>query len=82
MMNPFSLPSVTHPCPPKNGTHLGLTWDSHASACGRNRECNLSFRIALQRKNGSYALTVNTCKRHAICNPMKTSALANRSVNC
>ena len=28
MMNPFSLPSVTHPCPQKNGTHLGLTWDS------------------------------------------------------
>ena len=27
-MNSFSLPSVTHPCPPKNGTHLGLTWDS------------------------------------------------------
>ena len=21
------------------GTHLGLTWDSHASASGRNREC-------------------------------------------
>ena len=27
MMNSFSLPSVTHPCPPKNGTYLGLTWD-------------------------------------------------------
>ena len=31
------------------GTYLGLTWDSHAFECGRNRECNLSFRIALQR---------------------------------
>ena len=31
------------------GTYLGLAWDSHASAYGRNRECILSFRIALQR---------------------------------
>ena len=37
---PKFLLTASHPCPPKNGTYLGLTWDSHASVSGRTRECD------------------------------------------
>ena len=57
---PKFLPSASHPGQPKNGTHLGLTWDPHTFARGRNRECHLTFRSALQRYcfSDTYAIVV------------------------
>ena len=45
------------------GTHLGLTWDSHASASGRNRECD-SLWITTQRFRfpGTYGMIVPSVK--------------------